>query len=220
MSDSKPGAHGGALFAEAKNAVQEFQVRRLKRDFRDIRASAEYGPLCDFFASEIYSARDFSERNAGFRRVATQFRSILGEEIFHGLIRLLDLHTLTDRLDDEIASLLLERGIGTNFTEAQYEEAYRHLDNYDDRFLQLEMIGESFHFTHRVSQMTFIGMILKSAKVAAGLFTKDHAIELLDKAYWLMRDVRDIKPFTDEVARRELARLDRIYGRGASVPVA
>jgi hypothetical protein len=220
MSESKSAAPGDALIAEAKSAVQEFQVRRLKRDFRDIRMSAEYGPLCDFFASEIYSARDFTERNAGFRRVTTQFRNILGEEIYHGLIRLLDLHALTDRLDTEIASLLADQGTPVNFTETQYEEAYRKLDNYDDRSAQLEMIVESFHFTHRVSQMTFIGMVLKSAKIASGLFTKDHSIDLLDRAYWLMRDVKNIEPFTEEVARRELARLDRIYGRGASIPVA
>jgi hypothetical protein len=219
MTDTSSGPGGGVSLVEAKNAVQEFQVRRLKRDFRDIRMSPEYGPLCDFFATEIYSARDFTERNTGFRRVTTQFRNIIGEEIHEGLIRLLDLHALTDRLDDEVATLLGERGIGTNFTEAQYEDAYRVLDNYEDRRAQIEMIVDSFHFTHRVSQMTFIGMVLKSARFAAGIFTKDHAIELLDRAYWLMRDVKDIRPFTDEIGRREMRRLDRIYGRTAPLPV-
>jgi hypothetical protein len=219
MRDTKSAARSAEALANAKNALQEFQVRRLKRDFRDLRMSKEYGALCDFFATEIYSARDFTERNAGFRRVTTQFRSIIGDEIHDGLIRLLDLHALTDRLDDELSSLLVERGTGVNFTESQYEDAYRQLDNYDDRALQISMIMDSFRFTHRVSQMTFIGMVLKSARIAAGLFTKDHAIELLDRAYWLMRDVKDIRPFTDEVGRRELARLDRIYGKEATVPV-
>jgi hypothetical protein len=216
MADLSIASASGESLAEAKTAVQDFQVRRLKRDFRDLRMSPDYGPLCDFFASEIYSAKDFTERNAGFRRVTTQFRSILGDDIYGGLIRLLDLHALTDRLDDEIASLLVERGTPLNFTEAQYEKAYRDLENYDDRRHQIDLIIDSFHFTHRVSQMTFIGMILKSAKVAAGLFTKDHAIELLDRAYWLMRDVRDIGPFTVEIGRRELERLDRIFGRTAA----
>jgi hypothetical protein len=213
MVDVSASLRSGGTSAEAKNAVQDFQVRRLKRDFRDLRLSAEYGPLCDFFATEIYSAKDFTERNAGFRRVTTQFRSIIGDEIYHGLIRLLDLHALTDRLDDEVAAYLADRGTPTEFTESQYEKAYRALDNYEDRRLQIDMIIDSFHFTHHVSQMTFIGMVLKSARIATGLFTKDHAIELLDRAYWLMRDVKDIGPFVAEIERREIARLDRIYGR-------
>jgi hypothetical protein len=217
MGDSSTGTRGGVSLSEAKTAVQDFQVRRLKRDFRDIRMSSEYGKLCDFFASEIYSAKDFTERNAGFRRVTTQFRGVIGEEIFTGLTRLLDLHSLTDRLDESLAALLLDQGIASEFTETQYEEAYREQSVYDERIRQLDMIVDSFHFTHRVSQMTLIGMVLRSAKLAAGFFTKDHAIELLDRAYWLMRDVKDIAPFTAEIGRRERERLDRIYGVASPV---
>jgi hypothetical protein len=198
---------------DSKSAVQEFQVKRLKRDFRDIRLSPDYGPLCEFFAAEIYSAKDFTERNAGFRRVTNQFRSILGDEIHTGLIRLLDLHALTDELDDRVAAELTRRGIPTGFTEVQYEAVYRDLDNFDDRRRQIELILESFRFTHQVSQMALIGMVLRSARLAAGIFTRDHAIELLDKAYRIMHRVRNIEPFVQEIGARELARLDRIYGR-------
>jgi hypothetical protein len=75
------------------------------------------------------------------------------------------------------------------------------------------MIAESFRFTHHVSQMTFIGILLKSAHFAVGLFRKDHALELLDRAYWTMRDVKDIEPFVAEIERWEISRLDRIYKR-------
>jgi hypothetical protein len=208
------GERSGAVgLAEAKVAVQEFQVRRLKRDFRDLRLSPEYGPLCDFFAAEIYSAKDFTERNEAFRRVTTQFRGIIGEEIYGGLIRLLDLHALTDRLDDGVAERLVESGRPVDFTEPDYEIAYRALDNYEDRRRQIDMIVESFRFTHRVSQMPFIGVVLKSARLAAGLFTRDRAIELLDRAYRIMREVRSIEPFALEIERREVERLDRIFGR-------
>jgi hypothetical protein len=71
-------ASPGASLEKTKLAVQEFQVRRLKRDFRDLRKSEEYGPFSEFFATEIYSARDFTERNESFRRLAHQFRGLLG----------------------------------------------------------------------------------------------------------------------------------------------
>jgi hypothetical protein len=213
MAQIDVGSASGAVSPDAKAAVQDFQVRRLKRDFRDLRLSSEYGPLCDFFAAEIYSAKDFTERNASFRRVTSQFRSILGDEIYSGLTRLLDLHALTDRLDDLVAAELARRGTPTEFTEPQYERVYKDLDNFDDRRLQIDMILDSFRFTHHVSQLTFIGMVLKSARVATGIFSKNHAIELLDRAYRIMREVRNIEPFVVEIGAREHARLARIYGR-------
>jgi hypothetical protein len=173
--------------------------------------SAEYGEFCEFFADEIYSARDFTERNESFRKVTTQFRAIIGDEIFTGLIRLLDLHRLTDELDDKMAVLLEQESLIEVFTEADYEYAYRALDNYGERRTQLEMIVDSLRFTHDVSQRAFIGMVLRSARVAAGIFTKDRILELLDTAYHTLRGIENIEPLTAEVWRRELARLDRIY---------
>jgi hypothetical protein len=196
---------------QSKRAIQEFQVRRLKRDFRDLRMSPEYGRFCEFFATEIYSAQDFTERNESFRRLTSQFRSVLGEEIYIGLVRLLDLHSLTDRLDDELATVMLAHGVPVDFSEAQYERGYRELDNYDERREQIDLIVESLHFTHRVSHMPFITVVLKSAKLAVGLFKRDRIVELLEQACSTLHDIRDVTPLADEIFRREVARLDRIY---------
>lgn len=196
---------------QSKLAVQDFQVRRLKRDFRDLRRSEEYGPFADFFVTEIYSARDFTERNESFRRLAGQFRTVLGEEIYNGLVRLLDLHSLTDRLDVEIAESLRVAGTPIEFTEANYEVAYRTLDNYDDRVLQIDLIVESLQFTHQISRQALIGVVLKSARLAVGLFSKDRTIELLERACTMLRHIKNIDHLVREVRTREIARLDRIY---------
>lgn len=200
-------------FDQAKIALQEFQVRRLKRDFRDLRLSEEYGPFTEFFATEIYSARDFTERNESFRRITTQFKGLLGEEIYTGLTRLLDLHSLSDRLDSEMSTLLIDAGIPVKFTETEYERAYRELDNYDERLLQIDMIIESLQFTHHISRMALIGVALKSARVAVGIFSKDKIVELLETAYSTLRGIKSIDYLCNEVRVREVARLDRIYGR-------
>ena len=127
-------------------------------------------------------------------------------------MRLLDLHSLTDQLDDRITEHLIAAGTPTNFTEAQYEKAYKELDNYDERMSQIRMILDSLRFTHHVSQMTFIGVVLKSAKVAAGMFTKDRTIGMLEHAYSTLRGIKNIEYLVDQVQTREVSRLDRIYG--------
>ncbi|HQR36895.1 MAG TPA: hypothetical protein PLF26_00725 [Blastocatellia bacterium] len=213
MDDASTKAAPSVSLDQAKIAVQEFQVRRLKRDFRDLRLSDEFGPFTEFFATEIYSARDFTERNESFRRVTGHFRGLLGEEIYTGLTRLLDLHSLTDKLDGDIAELLLEAGTPLKFSESEYEVAYRDLDNYDERLEQIEMIIESLQFTHHISQMSLIGVALKSARVAVGLFSKDKIVELLETAYSTLRGIKKLDYLCDEVRSREVARLDRIFGR-------
>jgi hypothetical protein len=213
VDDTTIKATAAVTLEEAKSAVQEFQVRRLKRDFRDMRKSDEYGPFSDFFATEIYSARDFTERNESFRRVTNQFRHVIGDEIYVGLVKLLDLHSLTDRLDEEVAGALVAMGRPLEFTELEYEEAYKRLDNYDERLLQIDLIIESLEFTHHVSQMTLIGVVLKSAKIATGFFSRDRTVELLERAYSMLRHIKSITYLVEEVRKREVARLDRIYGK-------
>jgi hypothetical protein len=213
VDDTVTEASLGASLENTKLAVQEFQVRRLKRDFRDLRKSEEYGPFSEFFATEIYSARDFTERNESFRRLAHQFRGLLGDEIHSGLVRLLDLHSLTDQLDEQIAGALITAGTPRNFTEAQYERAYRELDNYDERHLQIELIIESLTFTHRISQMALINVVLKSARLAVGFFSKDRTIELLEHACSTLRNISNVDYLVGEIRDRELARLNRIFGR-------
>ena len=215
MENTTLQSHTPELFEAAKTALQDFQVRRLKRDFRDLRLSPEYGPFTEFFATEIYSAKDFTERNESFRKLTSQFRGVLGEEIYTGLVRLLDLHSLTDQLDDRLTELLIAAGTPTNFTEAQYEKAYKELDNYDERMSQIRMILESLRFTHHVSQMTFIGVVLKSAKVAAGIFTRDRTLGMLEHAYSTLRGIKNIEYLVEQVQTREVSRLDRIYGFGS-----
>jgi hypothetical protein len=61
--------------------------------------------------------------------------------------------------------------------------------------------------------MSLIGVVLKSVRVAAGLFTKDRIVELLERAYSTMRGIRDVGYLIEEVRKRELERLDRIYGK-------
>jgi hypothetical protein len=176
--------------------------------------SEEYGPFSEFFATEIYSARDFTERNESFRRLAQQFKHVLGDEIYTGLVRLLDLHSLTDRLDDLMADALRAAGTPLKFTEAQYEDAYRVLDNYDERLLQIDLIVECLQFTHHVSQMTLITFVLKSAKIAVGLFSKDRVVELLEHACATLRNIKNVDYLIGEIRDREVARLDRIYNVG------
>src|SRR2546421_11287624 len=86
-------------FLRVKRALQQFQIDRLTADYDDLRHSAEFGPLADYFINEIYCPKDFTERNVQFERLTSLFQSSLGKKVFRDLVMLLDLHALTEKLD-------------------------------------------------------------------------------------------------------------------------
>ncbi|AEP11795.1 MULTISPECIES: FFLEELY motif protein [Chloracidobacterium] len=196
-----------------KRELQDFQVKQLKRNFSDLYTSQEYGQLCEFFAQDIYAPRDFEERNRSFEQISSYFRNALGERLFHGLIRLLDLYEMSDAMDDLMVVTLEKMGVRKNITQEQYDEAYYRCNNYDERIEQLDLIVECFHFTHNLCQYRFIGMILKTARMTSHLFSssKDSIVDMLERGYQALRPVKNIKPFTDTIYERELKRLNRIY---------
>jgi hypothetical protein len=196
-----------------KRELQDFQVKQLKRNFNDLYTSKEYGQICEFFAQDIYGPRDFEERNRSFEQISSYFRNALGERLFHGLIRLLDLYELSDALDDLMVVTLEKMGVKKNISQEQYDEAYYRCNNYDERIQQLDLVVECFHFTHSLCQYRFIGTILKTARMTSHLFitSKESIVDMLERGYHALRPVKNIKLFTDIIYERELKRLNRIY---------
>lgn len=198
---------------EMKRELQDFQVRQLKRNFSDIYDSKEYGKLCQFFANDIYAPKDFEERNRSFEQISNYFRNSLGDKLFHGLIRLLDLYEMSDSMDDLMVVTLEKMGVSGTISQEQYDEAYYLSDNYDRRVEQLDLIVECFDFTHALTRYRSIGWILKTARLTSHLFSsnKDNIVDMLQRGYDAMRDTASVEEFNDIIYEREMKRLNRIY---------
>ncbi len=198
---------------EMKRELQDFQVRQLKRNFSDIYDSKEYGKLCQFFANDIYAPKDFEERNRSFEQISNYFRNSLGDKLFHGLIRLLDLYEMSDDMDDLMVVTLEKMGVKGTISQEQYDKAYYLSDNYDRRVEQLDLIVECFDFTHALTRFRSIGWILKTARLTSHLFSgsKDNIVDMLQRGYDAMRDTASVEGFNDIIYEREMKRLNRIY---------
>lgn len=193
-------------------ALQVFQSHRLRRDYADLAALPEYGPVGEFFFDEMYGPRDFSERDAGARRIQHVVHMLPGVHL-RDVEQVLELLDLTNRLDEHLAQLMLRRDTGMAFDEATYEACYRAADNYAERLHQLRLIDSSTYIVFNLSRSQLLGIGLHRSRLLARLAGIEAAHSFLMKGYDALRDVGDITLFATTVHERELARLNRIYGR-------
>lgn len=191
-------------------ALQIFQSNRLRRDYSDLAAIPQYEPVGEFFFTEMYGPRDFSDRNAGARKIQ-HFLHILPGVRLRDIEEVLDLLDLTVRLDDGLAQLMISRDTGVDFDEATYEQIYREADNYDERFRQLELIRKSLYNVFHLSRSQLLGIGLHRSRLVARLAGIEAAHTFLVKGYDALHGVTDIDLFAHTVYDRELLRLNRIY---------
>lgn len=193
-------------------ALQIFQSNRLRRDYRDLAEIAQYEPVGEFFFTEMYGARDFSDRDAGARRLQHVLHMLPGVHL-RDVEEVLELLDLTNRLDDHLARMMLAENVGIDFDEVIYEQFYRATDNYDQRFTQLRLIDGSLRNVFRLSRSNLLGFGLHRSRLLARLAGIEAAHTFLVRGYDALHGVSDIELFARTIYNRELERLDRIYGK-------
>jgi hypothetical protein len=193
-----------------KLALQTFQSQRLRRDLADLAAESQYQQIGQFFFEEMYGPRDFSARDEQAQRVHKFIHRIPGVTI-HDVEPVLDLLALTNKLDDEIASLLIELGAPLDFDEAIYERAYRLADHYAERVRQIDLVIVTLSNVHRLGRKRILGIALQSTHVLAHAVGMGDIHRFLRLGYQAIQPVRDIQRFLTTIETREKERLDRIY---------
>jgi len=193
--------------------LRAWQSQRLARTYADLLDDPAYAPACRFFLSEIYAARDFSQRDAGGEQLFALLRRYLPEEMLRPLAEALALNRLTNELDAKLLQALLSLGAAEEITEAAYAEAYRLCDNYEERVSQIERIGSILREVGFGARLPLVGITLKAARLPASRAGWDELYNFLVSGYQAFRPMKDAGFFVDTIERRERLLLDRIYAR-------
>jgi hypothetical protein len=193
-----------------KLSLQAFQSQRLRRDLADLAAESQYQQIGTFFFEEMYGSRNFSARDEQAQRAHWFVHRVPGVTA-HDIESVLALLALTNRLDDEIAELLIELGAPLDFDEAIYEQAYRLADHYAERVLQIDLVIVALGNVHRLGHKKLLGLALQSTQALAHAVGMGDIHRFLRLGYQAIQPVHDIGRFLDTIETREKQRLDRIY---------
>jgi hypothetical protein len=89
-------------------AVKAFQARRFAGTYSDLLASDTYRHAARFFLVELYSDKDYSDRDAQFGRIAGGLQTLFTKQVVATAVSLAQLHLLTEELDHAMGLALAE----------------------------------------------------------------------------------------------------------------
>jgi hypothetical protein len=170
-------ARGQPQLADAVVAVKRFQARRFACSYADLLASDEYGPAARFFLEELYSDRDYAQRDAQFARIASAVETLFPRDVAATASALARLHALTESLDHAMARV---PGLATPADVAGYVRAWQVVQRRDDRSAQLEAvigIGAEMIRLTRTPGLRLMLRMMRGPASAAGLSALQRFLE-------------------------------------------
>lgn len=199
--------------------LSTWQSMRLERTHADLLHDPEFSQACQFFLSDIYAPRDFSQRDHDGTRIYNFMHKFLPEAALYPLAAALQVNRMTQQLDLQLAEAMqVHLGVVDRFDMAQYEEAYRTCDNYQERALQITMVSEIGSHLDPLLRVPLIGSTLRMARRPATRLGWVEMQSFLERGYQAWRSLKRPELFLRTVEQREQAILDRIYGLPGGAP--
>lgn len=192
--------------------LRDWQSRRLARTYADLLLNPEFSAASRFFLSDIYAARDFSQRDQDFERLHELLARFLPPSSLQLLKDGLESNRLSNELDHHLLQVLVDRlGMGEVLSSGMYAEAYRLCDNYAERKCQIAQITKIIQEIGVGARLPLVGISLRLARKpaeAAGWF---ELYDFLERGYAAFRPMKDVETFARTIEQRETDLLERIY---------
>jgi hypothetical protein len=200
--------------SQALDRLRRWQTERLARTYADLMASERYRPAAQFFLSDIYGDKDFSERDQSVERVYPAMVKALPDSALHTIALAVEVHALSTELDQALCAVLTsELGVRDVITEGQYAEGYRLCGNHAERVRQIQLICQVGEDLDQVVDRPLIYQMLKLARKPAKLAGFGELQDFLERGFTAFRHMGGAAEFLQTVATRERLILDRILAR-------
>ena len=194
-----------------------WQSDRLAHTYADLLADDHFRPAGQFFLSDIYAPRDFSQRDHDAQHLYTGLKRYLPDLMLQPLADAVHLNQLTDQLDRFLLSVLVEKlGVRDVITPQLYAEGYRLCGNYDERKRQIELMIKILHEVGKGARNRLVEGSLRLAKTPAQKAGWSELYDFLRRGYDACKPIRDFDFFVNTIQKRELTILEKIYSGDAN----
>jgi hypothetical protein len=160
--------------------IKRLQSRRFAGTYSDLLSAEPYAAATRFFLDELYSDKDYAERDAQFARIAGAIQRLFPSQVAATAVALAQLHALTEELDQAIAqSWVAQADPGLN-NPRSYVAAWRQVGRRADRERQLAAVIDLGHRLARLTRTPGLRTMLKMMRapaLASGLGSLQHFLE-------------------------------------------
>lgn len=198
-------------FIRLKRALQTFQSARLSRTYADLMTDPQYEKIGHFFFEKLYAPEDFSFRDTSIKRLHKLLRGKIYSGIISAVSKVIELHDLSDRLDDRMVEQMVANGIGEDMNMKQYQTLYRSLNNYEERLYQIGLGAEVTQIFYKLSKKWVVAVSLNTVRTAAHLIGMGKIIDFIYEGYEGFRAIKNIEYFIETVDSREHAWHEQLW---------
>lgn len=188
----------------AVTRLKRFQARRFEGTYADLLASGAYAAAVRFFLQELYSDRDYAERDAQFARIAGAVERLFPRDVAETAAGLAKLHALTESLDHALARALPPHDADE---VPGYVSAWRAVGRRADRERQLETVMAIGSEMARLTRLPGLRLMLKMMRApasAAGLGSLQRFLETGFETFAAVARLRGgAERFLDTIRERE-----------------
>jgi hypothetical protein len=124
---------------DAVAAIKALQAQRFAGTYSDMLASGPFAAPARFFLEELYSDKDYAERDGQFARIAGAIERFFPAAVVETAVGLAQLHALTEELDHAMGRAWLKESDGAD-SAMRYVDAWRSVGRRGDREAQLEVV--------------------------------------------------------------------------------
>lgn len=205
--------------AQALREVKRFQGQRFAASYGDLLESDQYQAAACFFLEELYSDKDYSERDTQFARIAAALERLFPQPVVQTAVTMAHLHGLTEELDLAMAQHWQAQAPGD--ASARYLKAWRAVGRMPERRTQLASVlalGTDLEELTRKPGLHRMLKMMRTPARLAGLESLQRFLECGFATFAAMaRKPGSARHFLDTVGQRESALMSLLF---ESDPVA
>jgi hypothetical protein len=196
-------------------AVKRFQARRFALTYADLLADGPYQGAARFFLDELYSDKDFAQRDAQFSRIANALQTLFPQHVVATAVALAQLHALTEELDHAMGLAWLAHPDGPTRQTSRYVAAWRSVGRQADRAQQLRTVLAVGQELDRLTRTPGLRMLLKMMRRparASGLDALQSFLETgFDTFAAMSRQGSGAAAFLETIRRKESQLIAQLF---------
>ncbi len=209
-TSARRAAFGHPELAARHLALKQWQADRLAGTYSDLLESPRYREAATFFLSDLYGAKDYSQRDADVARILPKLTAMLPAAALSTIADAVELDALSEELDAALVAQLPPRLVSPLTADA-YAAAYRACGNRQERSHQIALMRQIGDALDGLTRMPLLEGTLRLMRGPAKLAGLAHLQGFLERGFGAFKRMNGAAPFLDAVEARETRLMEALF---------